>query len=322
MQIIRSRFISDGTFNVPNPTNPNAPHPGHMFVIDPLAVTSNNQSSGFTIGLSQWPFRISESGISSPLVNVWNRAIDKNYNGNWDLKGGTWPCRRMNVNQIGLSVAETVFRLRDDLSLTLPEEADRPGQQIWSTDAKGNALARQYKGDYSWMVTIVPKSEAALLNLQTNFNSSGNHLYEVSVITFRKREVAASATSERMLAARMLLGNELVMFDSFDHDASFGAADAVDQAVDGIRPDNWVAVMGVHPNTGQFLMQWYRLLSIDSETNLSDPGGFDRSVPHRLAMLQGPDWPIRSTGSFEDNLRVVLLPNTVNVVTRQMKLGK
>ena len=278
--------------------------PGHAFVIDPTGSIETN--------VAQFPFDVKST------FNPW--AVPP-----YSLTGTAWPVRRITLRQFGVnavpltkSAAETIFQMHDDLSISLPDQQDKPSQQVWSTDNSGAALARQYKGDFSWLATIVPRGEEALQNLQPSSRSYGNHIYDVSVVTFRKRDLSLS--SERMLEAEMYLGGELVMYDSKN------AFDVVDQAVEGIRPNNWVAVMGVHPITGQFLMHWYRVLSLDDETSTDYVSTIDGATGLRRAMLRGPDWPILAANGPGNrdvawNLRVLLMPRVVNVVTRPMKLG-
>ena len=236
-----------------------------------------------------------------------------------------WPVRRLSVPQAdGLpltkNVAEVIFRLRDDLAVEKPERGDVPSIQRWSTadidpvtgtpnntpndPTDDTLLSRQYQGNFSWLATIVPSTREALIGLQPAARKS--YPYEVSVVVFYKRVPTPAAETERLINAEMIGTGELAIYGA--------TIDQVDAAVEGIRPSNWVAVMGVNQTTGTFMLKWYRLLALDDETHTinltsSNPQG-------RYAMLMGPDWPL---GSYE-NLRVAILPGIASVVTREMVL--
>ncbi len=284
------------TLPIPSPWDAGA-GPGHAFVLDPLGVT-NSVPAGSAV---RFP-------MASP-DNPWGASDN--------LAGFDWPVRRMTLpvnaagNAMTNAIAETIFRLRDDLAVEQPEEDDRPAIQRWEVDnstAPPMLVARQYQGNYSWLATVVPTSSEALDGLQPSvaYDSSG---YDVSVVVFRKRDEIPSAESKRLIDAELLLGGELAIYANTGNPTN--DKQIVDAAVDGIRPGEWICVMGVHQSTGVFLMKWYRLLSLDDETDTSDP-----SQAVRRAMLSGPDWPINSV----QNLKVALLPDVISVVTRSMPL--
>ena len=100
---------------------------GMLGVLDPLGSagvghTTNNQGD-------LWPLLPLTSAL-----NFWNGI---------GLEGQRWPVRRITLpipdpntggsQRLTTSVAETMFTLRDDLAVSIPERDDAPGIQRWST---------------------------------------------------------------------------------------------------------------------------------------------------------------------------------------------
>ena len=75
--------------------------------------------------------------------------------------------------QMDETMAEHYFRGNDDLTVDFPprdnldfrSRDDRPSMQTWDTTTTTTAgttpLARKWTGDYSWIVTVVPTTNAA-----------------------------------------------------------------------------------------------------------------------------------------------------------------
>jgi hypothetical protein len=287
---------------------------GHAFVIDPIgAAQAANEF---------FPY---DGGGDTKTPAEWTNPPG----GGPGLTGQVWPIRRVTLPHVtgGImpsQVADSIFRLRDDLSGELPTEGDRPGIQRWEVDNNGYSpdepwqhtlLARAYAGSYSWLATVLPVNAEALLGLAPGNPRHGSFLYEVSVAVFRKREDEPSAASERLLQAELGPGGDLVVYNA--------NLDVVDEASLDIRAGNWIAIAGVHPTTGKFLLKWYRLLSYDDETDVQQlPSG--GSVPNgRRAMLEGPEWPPNTptaTPLYSTDLRAILLPNIIGVATQTVKL--
>ncbi len=299
-----------GYFNMPLTTPPligddTYPFgPGHAFVLDPLG----------TANISELRFPFAASTLPGPN-NPWFGATVP-------LSGNVWPIRRLTLPQangvpLNTAVGETIFRLRDDLAVTQPEEDDRPSIQNWDLDnsvVPPRLLRRQYKGDYSWLATIVPTSSEALDVLQPSSGGYGEARYDVSVVVFRRREVAPSATSERLIQAEFINDGEIAIFDTITNDKLL-----VDAAMEDIRPGNWIALAGVNQTTGVFMMKWYRILARDEETDETGnfmPFGTTATPPVRYLTLDGPDWP---EGSFTD-LRAILMPGVISVATQQLSM--
>jgi len=276
-----------GRFNLELPR-----HPGYAFVLDPLNAPNSDEV--------HFPYK----AHSSIPENPWAPG----------LTGNTWPVRRLTLDIdtdptlftiMPTNIAESVFRLRDDLSVDFPEKSDQPSVQLWTVDSTTNQLlTRQYRGSYSWLATVVPTTEEAILGLQPA-EGVNSYRYDVSVVIFHRRDPTPSDDSERLIEVELSAGGELVLFDRN------GNPGFVDTAVEDVRPGNWICLMGVNQSTGGFLMKWYRLLSLDDET---DTGGSYGAERH--AMIIGPNWPPNSL----TNLRAAILPGAVSVVTRTMQL--
>jgi hypothetical protein len=301
---------------------------GWAFVIDPLGTAAVGDFSNRDI----FPFSAPPSlGDTATSVPPWVYSFNTL---NSPLRSGTrWPIRRLTLdvdpNPTSLQIipgqsAQTIFQLRDDLAVVQPDAGDRPSVQRWQTYDANNTptnfsddqlLARDYLGDYSWLATVVPSNTAALLGLAP-VNNVKDAWYEVSTAVFYKREFVPSATSggsagsERLIAGEFLNSSELAIYDIG------GNAGNVDTAVDGLKPSNWIAVMGVNQVTGAFMMKWYKILAIDDETNSEVQLNNGSFVTGRYVMVQGPPWP----NSSMINLRVAILPGIIDVYTRVMQM--
>lgn len=321
-----------GQFNVSG-----ADGPGHAFIIDPLGETL-----GRSVGLNDldvFPFAYFSNAnatgeMSNPLdsSNVDNTQwpIPPAAPAKYGVFGNRWPIRRITLPTTNLTtptmtprVAEAIVRLRDDVANELPKENDRPGIQRWTAvdnnstptpnySADDTLLARSYTGNYSWIASIVPTSQDSLLALQPINSRFGSDLYEVSVAVFNKREATPAPTSERSIDAVFNLGEELVI------SAASNNIDAVDNVAEGIRAGNWIAVAGVHQSTGQFLLKWYRILSISDETQdgMAANGLNTGNYAIRRLSLDGPEWPQNSM----TNLRAILLPGVISVSTQMLPM--
>ncbi len=310
-------FIFQGKFQ-------NVSDPGHVLIIDPLG----SAQSIATLDRTFFPF-----GVPTQMVNVVPEWPAKMNSLNHPLVGTQWPLRRVtldpdqdsfNGNIITGPSAETTFRLRDDLAVEQPDAGDRPSVQRWGVNNNGTPndltddqlLSRQYTGDYSWLATVVPTSIRALVGLQPGSNIK-DAFYEVTTVVFYKRDIvpststAGSPGSERLIAAEFLNSSELAIYDSDANDRN-----VVDLALDGIKPTNWIAVMGVNQITGVFMMKWYKIQAMDDEVSVNQPlpGAGNKDV--RYVMVQGADWPPSSYA----NLRVAILPGAIDAYTRVMQV--
>jgi hypothetical protein len=291
-------------------------NPGHAFVIDPLGASDEGSTPS---SRQYFPF-----GVTN---NPWASTTPSLPGAGWPIRRMTLPTPRPGTNPIqyramSSDVADTIFRLHDDLNAELPDRNDQPGIQLWQTDNNGTPdypaddilLSRAYAGSYSWLATVLPVNAEALAGLQPGNPRHGSFLYQVSVAVFRKRDDAPSPASERLLQAELGAGGNLVVYAGDDLD--------VDEASLDIRAGNWLAIAGVHPTTGKFLLSWYRMLAYDDETNLQQLYGDQMSRPGRRAMLEGPEWPTNPAAPNAPavGLRAILIPNVLGVATQTVKL--
>jgi hypothetical protein len=313
--------------------------PGHAFVIDPLGGAEVTSQYGREF------FPSAGDNVDRPWPNLLFPLVD----GTYITPGPSspWPVRRMTLSMpnpnpdmngmvpyvaMDRRTAEMAFRLRDDLVTDQPEAGDRPSIQKWATADPNSTpndfsddtmLSRQYTGNYTWMATVVPTRQRALSGLQSAANIE-DEFYEVTAVVFYKRDTVPSASiagspgSERLMDAEFLNSGELVIYDT-----NTGDEETVDTALDKIKPANWIAVMGVHPVTGMFLMKWYKIMAMDEATEEDIPLNNGSLVDGRYLMVQGPDWPevrtnVGPTGWV--NLRVAILPGAIDAYTRVMQI--
>ena len=279
----------------------------------------------------------------------------------------TWPIRRVTfgqsnraytsqnpgVTQLRSAYAGELFSSQDDLALDLPDRDDLPARQNWDLVDNDNdtstppiPLARQWRGDYSWIVTVSPPSSAARDALA---DGGRGHEYNVSVVVFYKRpigrgdpvsalQIRDAATllqqQERTVRAAVvstgLNGGELLL--ERQNDTLTGSP------FDGLKVGEWLMLCGPHPASTdadpRFTLQWYRVVAIDGKDqpldatgNQPNPSSSWDGVERRLVSLRGPEWPWQpAAGGLADNtalsnwLCVGIFPGAVAVHTRTMQL--
>jgi Tfp pilus assembly protein PilV len=270
--------------------------------------------------------------------------------------GYEWPIRRVTFRQSssGLRMDATTaghyFRGNDDLATDLPARDDRPGIQLWET-ANGTPLARQWNGDYSWIVSVAPTTNAARDGMASNPES---YNYDVSVVVFYKRVLPDSAditykaannapklkeayhsamgASERVVKANVvstgLNGGELLLTDWGDFYDMSGVKKS--NAFDRLKTGQWVMLCGPHPNSSasepRFALNWYQVVSVEAAQ--SGMYGYDQNYTQRLVTLRGSQWPWQpidptnavGAASPSNALCVGICPGAVAVHTKTMRL--
>jgi hypothetical protein len=302
--------------------------PGHAFVIDPIGAAETELADAQA---SYFPYAAGGGG-----TNPW---LSSSVAGTPPLPGTSWPIRRItwptpdptsagDYIRMPSSVAQSVFQLRDDLTVQLPSERDRPGVQKVSASPGADTheddtyddipIARDHVGSYSWIATVVPTNFAAHSGMQKSDPRHGSFLYEASVAVMFKREGPPSVDSERMLAAELAPGGDLVLYDMSND------LDVVEAAIESIRPGRWIALAGVDPKSGKFLLRWYRLLAIDDEPQRVVSAQFGPRAGVN-AMVEGPTWPAPKSAAGLPlpaiNLRAILVPGVIGVTTQTVKLN-
>jgi hypothetical protein len=201
--------------------------------------------------------------------------------------------------QMDARMAEHHFRGNDDLATDFPDRDDRPAAQNWDVlaNASGSVtpLARQWTGDYSWIVSVVPSTSAGRDGMARNPESFS---YDVSVVVFYKRplpatppqtglELESARLAERSVAASIvstgLTGGELLLTN-----VETGTEDPFTQ----LKTGQWIMLCGPHPNSThsepRFELKWYQVLSID-KVGKGIPG-FNPTL-NRVVAVRGPEWP-------------------------------
>jgi hypothetical protein len=233
-----------------------------------------------------------------------------------------WPIRRVSLQdasgwQMDVSSAEHYFVGNDDLAADLPTRDDRAARQNWDAvdldgDGDVDPLGRQWTGDYSWIVCVVPTTNDARNGLARNPEA---YSYEVSVVVFYKRALPSTtafrssqpeaAGNERTVAASVvstgLNGGEVLLRNVGDN-----ATNPFEQ----LRKGEWMMLCGPHPTSTvtqpRFFLNWYQVLSIENERSdiINDP------TTERLVAVRGPEWPWQpaASGDLRDYYD---LPNSV-----------
>jgi hypothetical protein len=236
-------------------------------------------------------------------------------------------------------MAEHFFQASDDLVTELPDRDDRPATQNWDTTvAGGNSIpvARQWVGDYSWIVTVVPSTNAARNGMGRNPES---HAYDVSVVVFYKRPLPGEAEDvypnlgssttdyynamsegERAVKATVvstgLNGGELLL-ERFQGEPT--------NPFDNLRTSQWIMLCGPHPNSTmsepRFSLNWYQVVTVDREGLGVRPNNqaFDPAI-HRLVTLRGPEWPWKPGDPASNNLCVAICRGAVAVHSKTIRL--
>ena len=304
---------------------------GSIFVIDPAGIASVALPMTYTASNQMkfggsFPASLTPVPTSPSYAPEWSSWSD---NANVGLR---WPVRRVTFRQpanpalqfsqpMQESIADRYFSSRDDLAFDLPTASDKPAiqiSQISASDLSGtgvNALSRQSRGDYSWIVTVSPTTSEARDALATD---SSAYTYEVSVVVFHKRVLPRSPetvddmlenvkqlqNTERSVQAKILssgLSGGEVLLTRFPATESLTVREPVSSPFDSLKTGQWIMLCGPHPNSTNdralMVSHWYRVLNIEGKGSRLDANGrIDSNLPtntpeRRLVSLRGPQWP-------------------------------
>jgi hypothetical protein len=281
-------------------------------------------------------------------------------NGSWDpwrastKQEKVWPIRRVTFEQstgwpYDKALAESVARVGDDLVTDLPARDDRPASQKWDVDSTSGApLTRQWTGDYSWIATVTPTTNAARNGMVHNPEGFD---YDVSVVVFYKRALPSAvpltptdmmdaASHERMVSAKIIStgtsGGQVLLSDMKDvTDTNAKNVSPFDQ----LKIGQWIMLCGPHPNSSasepRFVLNWYQVLSVEGANTRLNIYGTDTPAPaatdpdRRLITVRGTQWPWQpsntSTGyagapTVSDDLCVGIFKGAVAVHSKTMRL--
>jgi hypothetical protein len=234
------------------------------------------------------------------------------------LYGADWPLRRVTFAgattvKMPTAVAETVFRLRDDVINEELERDDVPGRLRYTSDrATGAPLARQNSGAYSWFATVTPATTIVAPNGLAETLQPSHHLYhsaqqEVAVVVVQRRIVEEEYTLDARLE-----GDETLTV--------FGAAADLDLALKSFRDGGYIALTGPHPYRAQMILKWYKVIYFDKENDTSG------AQPFRRFTLEPTDWPTQLTGTPQTpiypvtELKAIIIPGVVSVATEMLEM--
>lgn len=299
---------------------------GFIYLIDPYGIAS--AAAGTSLNWGELTY--------APVARRWGTPLPTNNGSPWapfayPADGGNhWPIRRLCTSSALVngtpveSLAATLYRSGDDVSFSIPDEDDQPSQQLLAlgqadldNDGQPDPLARQSKGDYSWMAMVAPTQNAAQLAVGLDPSA---YYYDVSVVVFYKRTPRLLDSTESLVAGAIVStgtsGGEI-----------FLDSDSITDAYEDFKTGQWVLVTAPHPSSTDakplLFSQWYRVLTIaDEPDDLDYPPGasnavtFDNKNTQRLVGLRGPDWPWPAG----TEVRVGLFPGAVAVHTKTMRL--
>jgi hypothetical protein len=327
---------------------------GSAYVIDPMGVAAMAFPNPDQ-GAQDWN---SVSSVFPASAELNFSSFYTSPESQWQAWGPFWPVRRVTFRQsstgwqLDPTMAEHFARASDDLVFDLPPRDDRPALQNWDRlDVDGDdvpdPLSRQWTGDYSWMVTVVPNTNAARDGMVRN---PEGHAYDVSVVVFHKRVLpppALTATSksefrkmmsenERSVKARILStgpnGGELLL-ERFPYETT--------TPFDQLKASQWIMLCGPHPNsnvnrvggsiTGEprFALNWYQVVSVEGRDRRLNDDGAETPPPgagepeRRVVTVRGPRWawgPSTDNNNISNNLCVAICRGAVAVHTKTMRL--
>ena len=286
---------------------------GFVYLLDPLGTAEGVRAKLNRSQLSMAPYN---SDIAARP-----EATTMDDNGKWFPFADAWPVRRLSsvtTNLAGIPsppIADRLFTSSDDINFSVGED-DKPSQlRVIGPDSNGTgiptqAVRRESRGDYSWMVSIAPSQNEARAALAMDPSA---YYYDVSVIVFFKRAASLLQTSERLVRGQVLStgtgGGEILLTKTNDQDSDPFAE---------LKQGQWVMVSGPHPSSTDakpvFFTQWYRVLAIDDQQR----GPIQDADMQRIVGLRGPDWPWSPLESA--SVRVGLFPGAVAVHTKTMRL--
>jgi prepilin-type N-terminal cleavage/methylation domain-containing protein len=316
-QYMRSWMARQSRINEPRFQQDMNASAGFVYIIDPLGTAGALRSGTINrTGLSYAPALIPGDSIEN--------AVDADMDGIWTAFKNGWPVRRLCTNSVLIgevpseSVAQRIYSSSDDLAFSVDDEDVPTRQRVIGPDTNGDqvpdsAVARQSRGDYSWMAMVAPTQSDAREALALDPSA---YYFDVSVIVFYKRPISTIDSSEALVNGNIVstgTGGGEILLDSA----------GIDDAFEELKEGQWVLVSGPHPSSTRenplFFSQWYRVLVIDDEPDGSVVGDikFGDAERQRRIGLRGPDWPWTKVGSV---VRVGLFPGAVAVHTKTMRL--
>lgn len=288
---------------------------GFVYIIDPLGTASGIRNGVTASRMSKAPIDADSSVADVTTIP----SVDEQSEDLWTNQFPGWPVKRLSSSATKVGnvpsepIAQSIYSSSDDLAFSVDDQDVPTRQRVVGpdTDGDGNpdsALARESRGDYSWMAMVAPTTSEAREALALDPSA---HYFDVSVIVFYKRPISNIETSERLTRGKVIsrgTGGGEILIAKLQNDPG--------DPFEELKTGQWVMVSGPHPTSTEarplFFTQWYRVLAIDDQVR----GDLTNSETQRLIGLRGPDWPWNAGGS----VRVGLFPGAVAVHTKTMRL--
>jgi len=228
---------------------------GESYAVDPLYVAETTKVSGASSShFADFPYNPSNPGTrvvaGLPVQTRWTR-----------MQRVTW--RGVGLNQY---LARSVFKWHDDLLFPVPpDESERPEQRLVKINHAANyvqPLQSDFKGDYSWLVTVTPLPEHPSAVPPTTLPYSypeNSPVYTVSVAVFYKRDMSAPHQyAAGQLMAGETPGERQVRVEFFTSGTAMGGGDVRLYVLAGdrgrpqyldVKENEWILVSGGYQRT-------------------------------------------------------------------------
>ena len=274
------------------------------FCIDPLMIAAHAGDNAKLTRISAFPVQ-----LDNDPPNGFGLQIPRMVRGTLRAWKDETPTATV-PPQLTMGSAERIFRSSDDLMFGLPDgEPDARPRALLRGPTGGTKGARQFTGDYSYMITVVPvrNIDAATVYEDGTTNvlppAGGEQTYTVSVVVFQKRvldvpELDAAKRGE-------LPPTERLVYLDFTSGVTAGGGDVQLRLPGGalqdfaaVRPGRWIMLASIGwqpfvpppPNFPEYIDEeapshfgWYRI------TSCGEPR-IEGGEVVQDAHLSGADW--------------------------------
>ena len=213
--------------------------------------------------------------------------------------------------------ADQLFMARDDLILLFPDDRTLLSQPSFGAPAR----KRQYRGELSWMATVVPLN----VNVGNQANRQYDDEYLLSIIVFSARNLALERANsvdadiadvpERTTNVRLLGGGFSGGEVQLRHPIHKNVTNRLQYAenVLKVQTNSWIMLSGNvannNANQRKRYYRWYRVL------NASPAVVNQNGVATRNVTLQGADWELAN-----NNTQATIMEGVVGVFERKIRL--
>jgi len=210
------------------------------------------------------------------------------------LGSGSLLLPRVTLSGMNATQADYIFRWRDDLIFTRPEDipnatqhvnGDRP---VPTTDSIHGGVANE--GNFSWFLTVSPSA----VDVQNSVPVADRRQYSVSVVVCHKRDFTADGTQQRTV--------------SFPGGIGYGGGTVqyTGNVLD-VKENQWVMLL--NDPTTPTVAKWYRVVGVgmigSGDTNhlsLVGPDWEDASNDATLVVVDGVTGVYSTTMRIDDSL--------------------